>query len=327
MPKGIIDEYRQMVEENLITCSEAQLNVLKNFEKFDKKIGLFSKYKGVYLYGEVGRGKSLLARIYFGNSEIKKKKKVHFYKFMQEVHCKLKLLQGTKDPILRIGKEWAKKYKLIFLDELHVYDIADAMILARLFIALLKNRVFLVITSNLSPDKLYENGLQRENFLPAISLIREKMHVIRIKGDQDYRTVGASLRKCIINDCNYKLRQIFLKKIDPRNPKMRNIKINGRVIKVKEAVNDIAWFTFSDLCVEELAVVDYQVIMSTFATIFVSGIPVITDRNEMRRFIILVDEMYEHGTNLFCSAECPLEEVCSHSEFERTYSRLIEMCS
>ena len=325
MSKKITDAYFNLLQQNIIRYSYEQLLVIEQLQAFDNRIGLFSKWQGLYLYGEVGRGKSLLVDLYFKYSKIKKKQRLHFHSFMQEVHRQLRLFKDKRDPILLIGKGWGQRVKLLFLDELHIHDIGNAMILSRLFTSLLANKVFVVITSNYHPDELYEDGLQRENFLPTIELIKKKMQIIKIGGEIDYRLTDQSLSQYYIND-KLKLEKIFLEKSKGKFVVSRELQVNGRILYLKKTVDHIAWCTFSELCLTPLGAADYQVLVKYFSIIFISEIPCITDINAMKRFIILIDELYENKIQLFCSAALSPEKLCLHPEFKRIASRLIEMC-
>lgn len=318
--------YHNLLRTDNIQYSQQQFEVIEELQKFDQKIGYFSKYQGFYLYGEVGRGKSFILDLYFNNSKIKKKKRIHFHEFMNNIHIQIQSLHGEKDPLILIGKRLTKEVKLLFLDELHVHDIGDAMILSRLFTSLFKSKIFIITTSNYHPNELYKHGAQRENFIPAINLLKTKMQIFKIDGKIDYRTTNKLLKRYFINNDN-QLEQIFAKHINDIRPYTRSINVNKRIIKIRKTVKQIAWFTFAELCSVPFSAADYQAIVRNFTTIFINDITIINDPNERKRFIILIDELYEHKTKLFCSATSPPEFICNHPEFKRAFSRLIEMCS
>ncbi|MBQ4875132.1 MAG: cell division protein ZapE [Rickettsiaceae bacterium H1] len=314
--------YQFLIKDKDICRSEDQAKVIRALQNFDDQIGFFSKCRGIYLHGEVGRGKSFIMNLYFDNSKLIKRKRIHFYEFMQEIHSELKLLKNKTDPLNLLGKSLAKKVKLLFLDELEVCDIMDAMILSRLFDSLFKNRIFVLITSNYYPDQLYRNGLRRENFFPTIELIKNKMQIIKIGGEIDYRLTDKTLIRYFIND-TVKFESVFQEKTNNLPIVSKTINVHGRTIKIEKTVGKIAYFTFEELCEKPLITTDYNIITENFSTIFLSEIPIITDRNEAKRFMILIDILYEHKTEFFCSAQCNPEFICN---IPRTYSRLIEMC-
>ena len=318
--------YKNLVKNEKIVHSQHQIQVIERLEDFDRKIKLFNIYQGIYLYGDIGRGKTFLIDLYFNNSKIKKKKRIHYHELIQEVHGQLKLLRSKKDPIYLIGNLLAKKVKLLFIDELYIHDIADAMILSRLFISLIKNRTSILITSNCHPTELYQDGLQRENFLPTIELIQKKMKIIRIGGEYDHRLQNTHLTQYFIND-DRAFYDHFQKTTQQLPPTPKTFNINGRLITIEKTVKQIAWCTFTQLCTTPLASGDYQMISKYFTTIFLSKIKTIEDRNELKRFIILIDELYEHKIQLFCSATCKITSISQNAIFARTSSRLNQMCS
>ena len=323
---SIITAYQNLVKNEKIKYSTDQNRVIEKLQQFDNQIGFFSKYQGLYLYGKVGRGKSLILDLYSHNSKIRKRKRVHFHKFIEEIHYQLKLFNNESDTLLLFCKSLAKKVKLLLLDELQIYDTANAMILSQFFKSIFKNKVFMLITSNYHPDELYKNGLQRENFLPTIELIKQKMQVIEIDGEQDYRLINKNdTIKYFIND-ESGFKNTFSNKTKNLPTKPFRVSVNGRVITIKKTVRNVALCTFEELCTFPLGAGDYRAIAENFDTIFLNGIPKITDRNEIMRFIILIDELYEHKIDLFCLAKYKPEFICNEPSFARTYSRLVEMC-
>ncbi len=323
---SITSAYNNLVHQKAIKPYTHQLNVVTKLQRFDDKIGLFSKWHGIYLHGEVGRGKSFLMNLYLNNSRVKNKTRLHFHDFMYQVHNQLNELNNKRDSISMVSKLLAKKYKLIILDELYIKDIANAMILSRLFQTLFDNKVYLLITSNHTPEMLYHNGLQRENFLPAIHLIEKKMEIINIGGEIDYRLIKHNTNKYFINDINSFQRSIA-EATGGEKMHSQEITASNRQLAIPNSIGKVVKCSFDWICQQNLTASDYRAIAKHFHTIFLSNIHTITDRNEIARFMIFIDELYENQCNLFCLAVCTPELICNKKEFERTYSRIIEMCS
>lgn len=293
--------------------------------------------RGIYLWGEVGRGKTWLMDLFFESLPFSEKMRSHFHHFMSGVHEQLRSLDGTVDPLEQVAASLAERARLICLDELFVSDITDAMLLGGLFTALLDRGVTLVITSNVAPQALYRDGLQRARFLPAIALLESRLEVVELRGNTDYR-----LRQ---------LRQapIYLSTADPQTPERlqalfdrlagqqgeneRRLQIGGRTLTAIQRRGTVVWFDFATLCEGARSVGDYAEIASQFRTLVLSDIPVLTTELEdaARRLIALVDEFYDRGVKLVVSAARPPEELYQgerlKKEFLRTASRLVEMQS
>ncbi len=294
--------------------------------------------KGLYIHGRVGRGKSMLMDAFFSAATVAKKKRVHFYAFMMDVHRRIHGRREEKsDPIGPVAKAIASETTLLCFDEFHVVDIADAMILGRLFTALFAEGVIVVATSNRAPDGLYEGGLQRERFLPFIALLKEKLDVLRLDGPRDYRLARFAGRQVYftpIDDNSYRaLERAFGDLTENASAGKATVTVLAREIAVPRAAKGVAWFSFDELCGQPLGPADYLALVARYHTFVVEGIPQMSaeQRNEAKRFNIFIDTLYEAHGNLVCSAAAPPQALYPEGEgsfeFQRAVSRLVEMQS
>jgi cell division protein ZapE len=294
--------------------------------------------KGLYIYGRVGRGKSMLMDSFFTTATVAKKRRVHFYAFMMDVHARIHARREEKsDPLPPVAKAIAAETTLLCFDEFHVVDIADAMILGRLFTALFEEGVIVVATSNRAPGALYEGGLQRERFLPFIDLLKEKLDVIKLDGPRDYRLARFAGRQTYftpIGDAAYRaLEHAFGDLTDNASAGPTSVVVLAREVVVPRAARGVAWFAFDELCGQPLGPADYLALVARFHTFIVEGIPRMgfEQRNEAKRFNIFIDTLYEAHGNLVCSAAAPPQQLYTEGEgafeFQRTVSRLLEMQS
>jgi cell division protein ZapE len=294
--------------------------------------------RGLYIWGAVGRGKSMLMDLFFAAAPVAKKRRVHFYAFMQEVHARLHARSDDQaDPIPIVAAGIAKDATLLCFDEFEVTDIADAMILGRLFQALLALGVVVVATSNRAPDDLYQDGLQRERFLPFVALLKARMTVLQLDGERDYRLKRFAGRRTYIvapgGAGQRALEAAFAALTGGAEGKAIELTVLDRKLAVPRAAKGVAWFGFDELCAQPLGPADFLALCQTFHTFIVEGIPVMNRRlrNEARRFTIFIDTLYEAHGNLVASAEAPPEALYPEGdgsfEFRRTVSRLNEMAS
>ena len=294
--------------------------------------------RGLYIYGGVGRGKSMLMDAFFTAAAMEKKRRVHFYAFMADVHARIHARREEKgDPIPPVAQSIAAETILLCFDEFHVVDIADAMILGRLFAALFAEGVVVVATSNRAPGALYEGGLQRERFLPFIDLLKEKLDVVQLDGPRDYRLVRFAGRQTYftpVNDMTYRaLEHAFGDLTDNASASRTTVTVLEREVVVPRAVRGVAWFHFDELCGKDLGPNDYLALIARFHTFVVEGIPRMgaDQLNEAKRFNIFIDTLYDSHGNLVCSAAVPPKDLYTEGdgsfEFQRTVSRLIEMQS
>jgi cell division protein ZapE len=292
--------------------------------------------KGVYIWGPVGRGKTMLMDGFFAKARTQPKRRMHFHAFMQEVHgarAKIK----SDDVIAGIADGIAGKAKLLWLDEMQVVDIADATILGRLFEALWARGVVIVTTSNQPPDGLYKDGLNRQLFLPFIARLKQQLDVIQLADGQDYRLGRLAGDDLYVSPLGPKadaaLGRIWDGLTDGEAGKALEIEVLGRRLAVPHAAHGCARFTFDQLCRNPLAAPDYLEIARHFSVVLVEHVPVFkaSERNEAKRFILLIDTLYDAGTRLVISAEAAPDALCTvgphKAEFLRTASRLREMQS
>jgi cell division protein ZapE len=301
--------------------------------------------RGMYIYGGVGRGKSLMMDAFYKVSRHRRKRRVHFHEFMREIHGRMRALSGQEDPLEAISTEIARELRLLAFDEFHVSDIADAMILARLVELLIDKGVVLVMTSNYRPDDLYPNGLQRARFLPAIEILKRDLEVVPLAGCVDHRrrllgSLGVYYAP-IDAHADAHLARFFDAMTKATFAEHGAIEVGGRSVAFRRRSKGVIWFDFGELFEKPRSQVDYLEIASAYHTVLISGVkrmaPAQTD--VVRRFTWLVDVFYDQRVKLVLSAEAQPEDLLAraehgdaaarmvHREFSRTASRLREMQS
>ncbi|PBB16961.1 cell division protein ZapE [Mesorhizobium sp. WSM4313] len=303
--------------------------------------------KGLYIHGGVGRGKTMLMDMFFELLPVRRKRRVHFNDFMADVQDRIqKHRQARKngdvkedDPIPPVARALADEAWVLCFDEFSVTDIADAMILSRLFSALFANGVVLVATSNVAPENLYRDGLNRQLFLPFISLLERNAHVMTLDAEKDYRQEKLNRQPVYVTPDDAAAERALdeaWKAMTHGQPVGEvTLTLKGRQLVVPRAAGDAARFSFADLCEKPLGARDYLAIAGRFSTVFIDHVPVLGEgkRNEAKRFILLIDTLYDHRIRLVMSAAAPPERLYTAKrgtevfEFERTASRLVEMQS
>lgn len=294
--------------------------------------------RGLYMYGDVGRGKSMLMDLFFDNVQVARKRRVHFHRFMLEIHDRLHRYQnsGSVDNVLpHLAEELAKETWLLCFDEFHVSNIADAMILGRLFGALFDAGVVVFVTSNWPVDELYKGGLQRDRFLPFIELIKQRMDIYCLNGEVDHRFEhlrGLGNYLTPLGAANSgQLRKVFAELTGGAGPARMELPVQGRSVDVPRAAKGVALFTFEELCSRPLGAADFLAIATCFHTVLIDGVPQLSaeQRNETVRFTTLIDALYEAKVQLFVAAAVLPEQICIEGTqaftFQRTVSRLAEM--
>jgi cell division protein ZapE len=332
----------QRLEQHRLAQKSSSLGWL-----FGKREKAGAPLKGLYVHGEVGRGKTLLMDLFFASSAVRRKRRVHFHEFMADVHERVHIYRqeikngeaSELDPIQRAAAAIAEESWLLCFDEFHVTDIADAMILARLFTRLFELGIVMVATSNLAPNELYKDGLNRALFLPFVALLQQHCEVVRLDARVDFRleklTGVPTWYVPPDAEADAALDEAWRRLAGEHAGAPHELILKGRIVRVPKAAMGIAYFSFDDLCAQPLAAADYLKIAHEFHTVILDRIPVmdISRRNEAKRFIILIDTLYDHAVKLLASAQAQPDELYlategyEANEFKRTASRLIEMRS
>jgi cell division protein ZapE len=346
---GLIDFLEPLLDQRRSTLDHAQMAALDRLQELADELAAFkaarrSKLKrlfaapdvprGVYLWGGVGRGKSLLMDAFYATVAIGRKTRVHFHAFMRDVHQALRSLKDEVDPLAAVAARIAQRHRLVCFDEFHVNDIADAMILGRLLRGLLDNGVVLVTTSNYAPDDLWPQGLLRERFLPAIALIKQRLDVVEVDAGVDYRLRALEHVDAYHVPAGSAADEALASAYEAMRggpDESTHLTIEGRTLVARRRAGSVVWFDFSALCDGPRSQRDYLELARRFALLFLSDIPRmgVEMADQARRFTWLVDILYDHRVKLVASAAVPADALYPEGpnarEFPRTVSRLAEM--
>lgn len=366
-PSSILSKYRSLVAKGGLEEDAAQLIVIKRLDAINQDLAerklankssslgwLFSKrssawenVQGLYIWGSVGRGKTMLMDLFFEASNIRRKHRVHFHEFMADVHERIHAFRlaakrgevSGDDPVVPVADQIADEVRLLCFDEFTVRDIADAMIMRRLFTQLFARHVVIIATSNVDPDDLYQDGLRRADFMPFIGLLKQNVGVVKLDARTDFRLEKLGNRPVYSHPLNEEtaaqLAELWEDVTGGETAKPINLSVKGRNLEVEKTALGAAWFNFSQLCEQPLGASDYLKIAQSFHTVFLENIPTLAaeQRNEAKRFINLIDTLYDNGVKLVATAAASPEKLNSGLreveafEFDRTVSRLIEMQS
>jgi cell division protein ZapE len=362
----VLDAYRSLSETGALEQDPAQESVVEELDRLAAELAdgggaarssVFGRFfggrrdveqpRGLYIYGSVGRGKTMLMDLFFETVRVESKRRAHFHAFMADVHARIHEWRQQRkvgavrgeDPIAPVAESLAAAAKLLCFDEFAVTDIADAMVLARLFARLFDLGVVLVATSNVPPDRLYEGGLNRSLFLPFIALLQEKTIVVELLARTDFRLEKLEGSPTWLTPADaaaeLALDRAFFSLTGRRSGEPTSVSVLGRAVFVPQAAGNVARFSFHDLCEQPLGAVDYLALAERFHTVLIDRVPSLgpEQRNEARRFVWLVDALYDMRVKLLASAEAEPDELyrgrdgIEAFEFARTASRLFEMRS
>ncbi len=333
---SVIARYRAALAEGRLKSDAAQEAAARRLDRLAADIaaykpGFFRRKappRGLYIWGDVGRGKSMLMDLFFGEVDIEPKRRVHFNVFMARVHAllhKARQKAEVRDPLPLVAEQLAQK--VLCFDEFQVEDVADAMILGRLFEQLFARDVVIVATSNTPPQALYQNGLNRPLFLPFIAGIERRMEVFHL-GGSDHRRDFAGSRYVVGAAGPAAMDQVWAA-LGGAYEHMRTLTVLGRTLTIPRAIEDAARFAFAELCEAPLGPADYLALADTFQTLVIDAVPVLSDANSARRFMLLIDTLYDRRVGVYCAAAAEPDGLYPNGNgaFQRTVSRLLEMRS
>jgi cell division protein ZapE len=339
-----------LIDAGAFKADAAQEEAIRELDRLwfelitDPATGLWSRIRGrragpvtgLYLWGSVGRGKTWLMDLFFESLPRDDKLRIHFHRFMSKVHAALRATPPTCDPLEKIARHWASRYRVVCFDEFMVSDIADAMLLGGLLQALFDQGVTVIVTSNVAPDDLYRNGLHRSRFVPAIDALKQHTRVLQIGGSRDYRLRILQRSDTYLQPLGEAAEMGLDKAFTRISGDCRldcRLEVNGRIVPARQRADGVIWFGFDSLCQTPRSSNDYIEIARAFSIVLLSAVPRMDDQglDAARRFINLIDILYDHNVKLLVSAAVPAERLYGGRrlafEFRRTASRLTEMQS
>lgn len=344
----MLEYYNQLIASGKIKADAAQGRLAEVLQKLEQDVTKYAKSRkgffrkkveqprGLFIYGKVGRGKSMMMDGFFKSLSIQNKLRRHFHEFMDEVHGRIHILRkhNVADPVVAAADEISKDIKILCLDEYEVSDVTDAMILSRLFGKMIEDGVVLVFTSNKKPEDHYKEGLQRSTYLEFCKFLKAHTDVASLDSKQDYRLLSEGNAENYFAPLGFEstqeLKDKFKSLTHDAKIETTKVKVKGREVNIR-AVGKIAYATFAELCAKPLGAADYIAITKKFDTLFLEGIPIMDEenRNEARRFINLIDVLYDAKTKFICSAAAEPDLLYKGTtggfEFGRTASRLTQM--
>ena len=336
---NILDHYDGFVKNNFIKKDTNQLLILNQlistWDEFNQNSIFFSKRKqlGAYVYGNVGTGKTFLLNLFSQFSKVGKK--IHFNHFMNEVHTAINLNNYSEKKLESFVIKFSKNIQILFIDELHIFNIVDALIVKKVFQLFEKNNIFIMISSNFHPKELYKDGLQRGDFLPFINHLNKNYNIISLDSDKDYRRLMLNQSKTYFTPINQEtedeFNKLFERLIDNSSLMIKTIKTKSRKIDFTKCSANVAFCSFDFICNTNLGNEDYKNIAEEFSLIFIEKVPLMNKdlADQCRRFISLIDMLYDNRRSVVILAESPISSLCQinpmKKEFERTSSRLYEM--
>lgn len=339
---SLMAQYNEQVAQNAIVKDSAQIKVITVLQRALNRLhqqGWLSFFrnsqKGVFLWGKVGVGKSWLMNQFYQAAPIESKQRFHYHEFMEMIHHLKAEHENETNPLANIADDIARRYQLLWIDEIHVTEIGDAMLLYGVIDGLFNNKVMLIATSNYAPDDLYQRGFHREMFLPAIELLKKHNDVIEVEGSTDHRIQNCknitTLEQLTKSISDAELGHIFNRLATGEQWDRKVIKVNKRPLSVIKVADGVVWLDFRVICSNPRATSDYIELSKVFSTVIVSNIDekAVTSESMARRFLHFVDELYDHNINLVISALENLMQVYKNEtlrfQFTRTVSRLYEM--
>ena len=338
MNKGVQEIYNDFVSNNFLTYDGIQEELLSKINTTWNNIYKFKfffnhkNFNGIYVYGSVGIGKTFLLNLFTQN--IRRGKKIHFNHFMINLHAYMNN-EKKETSLEKYIKKLSNKHSLLFIDELHIFNIVDALLIKKIFILFKKYRIFILVSSNFKPTDLYKNGLQRDDFLPFINFLEKYFQIINLQNLKDYRREMLNQSKTYFTPINENTSNEFIKLFerfaDKSQIHIRKIKTKSRDIRFEKCTANIVFCSFNELCATSLAHEDYYNISKAFKLLFISNIPYFNDSlsDQCRRFISLIDMLYDQKCSVVILAEKPINQLCNiknlNKEFQRTASRLYEM--